>query len=164
MTQAEWDAERDRRAQAMTDTLPSGPYIPLAVVFKYKQLATATMPPRPVEPPSVTRGDWTITHDGKEFIAVHRVGQMRHLKDAADLAVSFGQTHNERLTLDLIALRNGPLPRYEVWGYSVTGRGEISATFFTARRRTLDQCLQLAEAEVTSYGGTVEPIYRQVTP
>ena len=70
--------------------------------------------PRPAEPPCVTRGEWTITHTGERFVAVHpRVGA--HVStDAACIAAELVITVAEKLTLDLIALRDGPLPQYEV--------------------------------------------------
>ena len=121
MTQAEWDAERRRRETAVatmwranTVSLDTG-----CDALTAAAVAEATMPPRPFEPsvgtPSVTHGEWSITHDGEQFVAQHRLHSLPHrLHEAARMAVLVGGQDIDQLTLALIALRDGPLPQYEV--------------------------------------------------
>ena len=74
-------------------------------------LAGTTMPPRPIEPPSMKHYEWTVTHNGEQFVAQHsRMSLPRRSHFAASMAVSLGGQDIDQLTLDLIALRDGPLP------------------------------------------------------
>ena len=120
MTRAEWDAERNRRSEAM-HTLRHPLEISMSATDSmfYGDLATATMPPCPVEPLSVACGpwgEWAVTHDGKKFTAQHRNGGSVQKWDAANMAALVACASRdsqdritERVTLELIALRDGPL-------------------------------------------------------
>ena len=112
MTRAEWDAERNRRSEAM-HTLRHPLEISMSATDSmfYGDLATATMPPCPVEPPSVKYGEWTITHNGFDFSARGASGNLFRFPDAVTGAYKLAvYDQGECLALDLIALRDGPLP------------------------------------------------------
>lgn len=152
---AEWDAERDRIISAMRAASP----IALVSAF-YETLATATMPPRPVEPPSVvTASGWTVTWDGKRLIAKNS-WLTESFEAPISLACCVHATDDEYMKIR--ALRDGPTARYEVCGWQVRrGASEIT-TFSVSGTFNADACQRMAEGHAKNHGGTAHAIYKRV--
>lgn len=153
-TPAEWDAERDRRAGAI---LTESACVTHPEALRW---ATATMPPRSAEPPSVvTASGWRVTWDGTVFVYRY---QTRVFSDsfAHKAAAYIDATEAEHDAIR--ALRGGPTPRYEVCGWQVRrGLSEVT-TWSIASLFTADQCKELAEKNAGNFGGTAHPIFRRV--
>lgn len=150
-TPAEWDAERDRRVEEMRARVP---FVSRHVTDSdVCDLATATMPPRPVEPPSVTVKDFRVTYEGAQFVRTYPSGVRFIYDDEAHLAFNVRLT---RTQLDAIrALRDGPAPRYEPlneW-VRVDAAGVVQSCWSNEER---------ANKAVDQFGGTAHAIYRRV--
>lgn len=157
-TPAEWDAERDRREKAITkafreenETMRQWPGT--------KTLATATMPPRPVEPPSVTTtSGWRVTWDGKVFVATHEAAGRYSYYDEDDQCIGAVLAYHIRLTPDevrrIVALRDGPAPRYVEDGWRVR--------YATGAHYNVFPDKDVATAIAAGIGGTAHAIYRRV--
>jgi len=155
-TPAEWDAERDRRVEEMRARVP---FVSRHVTDSdVCDFATATMPPRPVEPPSVRVLGWTITWEASEFVARQPDYVTCHYQDEALIAFDIRLSREQ---LDAIrALRDGPAPRYEVCGWGVTRDGK---TFTYGSYNSCESDLRAyADARVKEHGGTAHAIYRRV--
>lgn len=151
-TPAEWDAERDRRAEAMRAANAQ-------VGLSYTDLATTTMPPRPVEPPSVVMASgWTVTWTGNHF----RVGSTQYFKMAHDAAWRANASEAEHDAIR--ALRDGPTARYEVCGYEHWRGNKYVQTFHVSDTMTAESCKKSVQFEIiqTTGGGTAHAIYKRV--
>jgi len=154
-TAAEWDAERDRRADAMlrTDGAWQSRVLDLAA---YRALATATMPPRPVERPSVvTARGWSVEWDGTffSFRQITTKNRAVHDRRAHVVAACVGATDDEYAKI--AALRDGPAPRYESlneW-VRVDAAGVVQSCWSNE---------EMANKAVDQFGGTAHAIYRRV--
>lgn len=161
-TPAEWDAELERRACAIQNesdfTLGDD-----AVV----RWARATMPPRPVEPPSVvTASGWRVTWEPEPRTFYLRstltTGTSKCANSVSEVARRIMTTDEE---LDAIrALRDGPTARYEVCGYEHWRGNKYVQTFHVSDTMTAESCKQSVQFEIiqTQGGGTAHAIYKRV--
>lgn len=145
-TPAEWDAERDRRAKAIGES---------SVVIQhwsvYRDMATRTMPPRPVDPP-FTCGECGLTDN-----SVFNVGGTYTRFAHASAAIC-----REQLKRELRALRDGPTPQYEVCGWqSRSGVWQVS-TWASSYTFPVDECERIAKKHARICGGTAHAIYKRV--
>lgn len=133
-TASEWDAERDLRA----DRLALAGYH-IAHESRIKT-ATATMPPRPVEPPYTCEQCGVTDGDVYRFL-----GNYGHLT---------AESCREALKRELRALRDGPAPRYVEDGWRVR--------YATGAHYNVFPDKDVATAIAAGIGGTAHAIYRRV--
>ena len=152
-TPAEWDAELTARMNRLVEANFT------AGSRSVRYIATATMPPRPVEPPSVvTASGWTVTWDGEQFKASHPTSLPYRRKWSHEIAYCVDATEAE---YDAIrALRDGPAPRYEVCGWGVWKAGGADIWWSSANYG--DKAEANANEDARKCGGTAHAIYRRV--
>ena len=159
-TPAEWDAELERRACAIQDQ--SNFALDDDAVVRW---ARATMPPRPVEPPSVVTGlGWSVGWDGTFFFVRQLPKEHHALHDrrAHTVAAYVGATDDE--FAKIVELRDGPTARYEVCGYEHWRGNKYVQTFHVNANRDAEGCKQSVQFEAIQsvLGGTAHAIYKRV--
>lgn len=141
-TPAEWDAELTARMNRLVEANFT------AGSRSVRYVATATMPPRPVEPPYTCEQCGVTDGDVYRFL-----GNYGHLT---------AESCREALKRELRALRDGPAPRYEVCGWQAHKWPSIVSTWSATDTFDVAGCERLARAHVSKCGGTAHAIYRRV--
>ena len=133
-TPAEWDAELTARMNRLVEANFT------AGSRSVRYVATATMPPRPVEPPYTCEQCGVTDGDVYRFL-----GNYGHLT---------AESCREALKRELRALRDGPAPRYVEDGWRVR--------YATGAHYNVFPDKDVATAIAAGIGGTAHAIYRRV--